>query len=161
MSGVGQGRVQTSARFPRTRGECVGGPRPCPWARCRHTLLVDVHPITGQVIERNASESCSLDVADRGGVEPAELAALAGVSPREVNRIEHVAQNRIDRLVQIRLRAAAQEYAALTELDAELAIAQRAATADCADFAERAKELRDENAWSARRARAEKLRGKR
>lgn len=25
---------------PKTRGECVDGPRPCPWVSCRYNLLV-------------------------------------------------------------------------------------------------------------------------
>lgn len=27
---------------PRTRGECAGSPRPCPWAGCRYHLLLDL-----------------------------------------------------------------------------------------------------------------------
>jgi hypothetical protein len=29
---------------PRTRADCVDGPRPCPWVSCRYHLLVDVKP---------------------------------------------------------------------------------------------------------------------
>lgn len=57
---------------PRTRGECVGGARPCPWVGCRHHLYLEVHPSTGRIkltfnLEPwELAESCSLDVADRG-----------------------------------------------------------------------------------------------
>lgn len=27
---------------PKTRVECINGPRPCPWAGCRHNLFLDV-----------------------------------------------------------------------------------------------------------------------
>ena len=27
---------------PQTRGDCVNGPRPCPWVGCRHHLLLDL-----------------------------------------------------------------------------------------------------------------------
>lgn len=54
---------------PRTRGECVDGIRPCPWASCRHHLAVEV--VYKMVTERRGwmdddIDTCSLDVADRG-----------------------------------------------------------------------------------------------
>ncbi len=32
---------------PRTRAECIDGPRPCPWVSCRHHLALDVHEVEG------------------------------------------------------------------------------------------------------------------
>ena len=29
--------------------DCVGRPRPCPWFRCKHHLLLDVNPKTGTI----------------------------------------------------------------------------------------------------------------
>jgi len=29
---------------PRTRRDCIDGPRPCPWAGCKYHLLVDIVP---------------------------------------------------------------------------------------------------------------------
>ena len=29
---------------PKTRGDCAGGPRPCPWVGCRYHLLTDLMP---------------------------------------------------------------------------------------------------------------------
>jgi len=51
---------------PRTRGECVDGPRPCPWVSCRHHLALEVRGL--RVVHRSATmgETCSLDIADRG-----------------------------------------------------------------------------------------------
>src|SRR5690606_10673395 len=34
---------------PRTRAECKGGPRPCPYISCKHHLFVDVSPRTGAI----------------------------------------------------------------------------------------------------------------
>ncbi len=67
---------------PKTRGECVNGVRPCPWAGCRHHLLLDVKA-KGR-LEMYAdepdqlAETCSLDVADRGGESNRDVAALIG-----------------------------------------------------------------------------------
>lgn len=33
---------------PKKRGECIDGPRPCPWASCRHHLLLDVSEVDGK-----------------------------------------------------------------------------------------------------------------
>ncbi len=58
---------------PRTRGDCVGGPRPCPFAGCRFHLYIDVHPTRGSMkinfpdIElEDMAATCALDVADLG-----------------------------------------------------------------------------------------------
>lgn len=58
-------------RRPRTRGECVGGPRPCPWVGCRYHLYLDVDPYTGRLKINFPGLSpleipwtCALDVAE-------------------------------------------------------------------------------------------------
>jgi hypothetical protein len=58
---------------PKTRGDCVDGPRPCPWVGCRHHLYLEVSEATGRIKVAfpgakpwHLAESCSLDVADRG-----------------------------------------------------------------------------------------------
>jgi len=53
-------------RQPLTRRDCEHGPRPCPWVRCRYHL--------------EGSESCALDVADAGALEPERIAELLGCS---------------------------------------------------------------------------------
>jgi hypothetical protein len=65
---------------PRRRGDCVGGPRPCPWA-CRHNLRVEPRWRLGQA-------SCSLDVADAGGATTADVAAILGVTRQRVEQIQ-------------------------------------------------------------------------
>lgn len=62
---------------PPTRGDCVNGPRPCPYANCRYHL--------------DAEPSCALDVADDGARELAEVGALLGVSAQRVHQIERAA----------------------------------------------------------------------
>ncbi len=67
--------TELDAARPRTREECKNGIRPCPFASCSHHLAVDVNPQTG-ALKLNfphlevweMTETCSLDVADRGGV---------------------------------------------------------------------------------------------
>lgn len=78
---------------PRTRGDCAGGERPCPWASCRFHLLVDVSPETGllKIQERELEdlpETCALDVADRGGLNQPDTAALLGVTRQRVDQLE-------------------------------------------------------------------------
>ncbi|MBT3864674.1 hypothetical protein HOE67_04655 [Candidatus Peregrinibacteria bacterium] len=58
---------------PKTRGECVDGPRPCRWVACRHHLYLDVSPNGKSLILNfpdadpdNMPESCSLDLAAQG-----------------------------------------------------------------------------------------------
>jgi hypothetical protein len=58
---------------PRTRADCAGGERPCPWISCRHNLYLDVHHGTVKLAhpdlephEMPADRSCALDVAECG-----------------------------------------------------------------------------------------------
>ncbi|NUQ78861.1 MAG: hypothetical protein HUU21_35500, partial [Polyangiaceae bacterium] len=40
---------ETDYYKPRARGECVDGPRPCPYVSCQHHLYLDVSPRTGAI----------------------------------------------------------------------------------------------------------------
>ncbi len=80
---------------PKTRGECVGGQRPCPWVGCRHHLYLDVNEHTGKIkfnypgVEpENLAESCSLDVADRGPQPHDAVAGLLNLARQRVHQIE-------------------------------------------------------------------------
>jgi hypothetical protein len=78
---------------PRTRADCAGGERPCPWASCRHHLLVDVNPETGllKLQDRELEdlpETCALDVAEKGGLNQPDTAALLGVTRQRVDQLE-------------------------------------------------------------------------
>jgi len=94
-------------RRPRTRGECLDMPRPCPFLTCRHHLALDVtghgrllDPLyiefatPAEIHERLAAlpHTCSLDAADEG---PATLEAIGepwGVSRERIRQIEVRAQ---------------------------------------------------------------------
>lgn len=87
---------------PRTRGECVDGPRPCPWVSCRHHLYLDVTEpyegpgggvrstvVTSHLGElEDLPETCSLDVADRGVNTLEQISQLFGVVRERVRQIE-------------------------------------------------------------------------
>src|SRR5688572_7854160 len=80
---------------PRTRGDCEAASRPCPFASCRHHLYLDVHPSTGSlklnfpdVDPDEIPETCSLDVAARGGATLEELGHLLNLTRERVRQIE-------------------------------------------------------------------------
>jgi hypothetical protein len=79
---------------PRTRGECRGGERPCPWAGCRYHLAIDVNEDNGSIkfnhpntpIEE-MTETCALDVADRVSALPIELDESGAYDPEKDERL--------------------------------------------------------------------------
>lgn len=85
---------------PATRGDCRDMPRPCPFTSCSHHLYLDVgadgalklnHP------EREVwelTETCSLDVADRGGVTLEEAGAFLGITRERIRQVEEMAVER-------------------------------------------------------------------
>ena len=80
---------------PRTRAECVEGPRPCPYVSCRHHLYLDVQPRTGAITlnfpdleVEEMGESCSLDVADRDGTTLEEAGAIMNLTRERIRQIE-------------------------------------------------------------------------
>lgn len=80
---------------PRTRAECKDGIRPCPYVGCRHHLYLDVNPENG-TIKLNfphlevweMKETCSLDVADRGGGTLDEVGVRLNLTRERVRQIE-------------------------------------------------------------------------
>ena len=80
---------------PRTRGECVNGFRPCFYVSCRHNLLIEFNPKTGTFRE-NFSDydidelpaTCSLDVAELGGLTLEEVGDVLYVTRERVRQIE-------------------------------------------------------------------------
>lgn len=80
---------------PRTRGECVGVARPCPFTTCRYNLVLDRAETA--VADTPPESSCALDVADRGGATLEDIAAVFGVTRERVRQIEERALARIRR----------------------------------------------------------------
>lgn len=80
---------------PLTRAECRGQERPCPWVSCRHHLYLDVNPETGSIklnyphLEPwQMTESCSLDVADRGQHTAKQVGKIMRLSKQRVGQYE-------------------------------------------------------------------------
>ena len=80
---------------PRTRGECAGGERPCPFVSCKHHLYLDVNQETGSIKVNfpdlevwEMKETCSLDVADRGGLTLEEVGEILNLTREAIRLIE-------------------------------------------------------------------------
>jgi hypothetical protein len=80
---------------PQTRADCVGGARPCPFVSCKHHLYLDVSARTG-AIKLNfpdlevweMSETCALDIADRGGTTLEEVGAIMNLTRERIRQVE-------------------------------------------------------------------------
>jgi hypothetical protein len=84
-------------QLPRTRAECIDGPRPCPHTSCRHNLEGERRRRHGRPGRATVSDpqSCALDVAARAGATLEELAHIFGttreaVRQAQVRAIRHV-----------------------------------------------------------------------
>jgi hypothetical protein len=80
---------------PRTRAECLQDARPCPWVSCQHHLYLDVNPETGSIklnypdLEPwELAETCSLDVADRGGMALEAVGEVMNLTRERIRQIE-------------------------------------------------------------------------
>ena len=80
---------------PVTRAECAQGERPCPFVSCKHHLYLDVSAKTG-AIKLNfpdlevweMTETCALDVADRGGTTLEEVGAIMNLTRERIRQVE-------------------------------------------------------------------------
>jgi hypothetical protein len=80
---------------PSTRESCKMMARPCPFVSCSHHLYLDVNPETG-AIKLNfphlevweMAETCSLDVADRGGITLEEVGAILNLTRERIRQVE-------------------------------------------------------------------------
>lgn len=80
---------------PKTRAECLEGDRPCPFVSCKHHLYLDVSARTG-AIKLNfpdlevweMTETCALDVADRGGTTLEEVGAIMNLTRERIRQVE-------------------------------------------------------------------------
>lgn len=91
---------------PRTRADCEGGARPCPYLSCRHHLYLDINQRTGSIKFNfpgkdldEIGATCALDVADRGGVTLEEVGQIMNVTRERVRQMEGRAIDRFRRAV--------------------------------------------------------------
>jgi hypothetical protein len=82
-------------RRPTTRDECRNEARPCPWVACKHHLYLEVSPETGSIkinfpdLEPwELQQTCSLDVAERGGITLEEVGEFTNLTRERVRQIE-------------------------------------------------------------------------
>jgi hypothetical protein len=83
------------AERPETRADCVSGARPCPFVSCKHHLYLDVSARTG-AIKLNfpdlevweMTETCALDIADRGGTTLEEVGAIMNLTRERIRQVE-------------------------------------------------------------------------
>ncbi len=80
---------------PAQRSDCVGGERPCPFVSCKHHLYLDVSARTGAIKLNfpdlevwDMSETCALDVADRGGTTLEEVGAIMNLTRERIRQVE-------------------------------------------------------------------------
>ena len=80
---------------PHMRAECRDMPRPCPFVSCKHHLYLDVNPETGSIKLNfpdlevwEMSETCSLDVADRGGITLEEVGEILNLTRERIRQVE-------------------------------------------------------------------------
>ena len=73
----------------------MNGPRPCPWASCKHHLFLDVNPETGSIKLNfpdldvwEMKDTCSLDVADRGGITLEEVGEILNLTRERIRQVE-------------------------------------------------------------------------
>ena len=102
--------AQAPHQRPRTRADCIRGPRPCPYVGCKHHLMLDIGA-SGESLRLVAdepdqmAETCALDVAERGGATLEDIGEMIGVSKEAVRQLEEKALRRL------RLNAAAMRLA--------------------------------------------------
>src|SRR6186713_8142 len=96
---------ETDYAKPRTREECAGGPRPCPYVSCKHHLYIDVSPRTGAIKLNfpdlevwDMGESCALDVADRGGTTLEDVGAIMNLTRERIRQVEVKALAKLEAL---------------------------------------------------------------
>ena len=88
-------RAELESMRPRTRSQCVDGPRPCFFVSCKYNLYLDVNPRTGSVKLNfpdkelwELEHTCALDVADKGGITLEEVGTIMNLTRERVRQVE-------------------------------------------------------------------------
>ena len=92
---IGQLLVLPDVILPKSRSECMTNERPCPFVSCKHHLYLDVNPETGSIKLNfpdlevwQMKETCSLDVADRGGITLEEVGEILNLTRERIRQVE-------------------------------------------------------------------------
>jgi hypothetical protein len=74
---------------PKTYGDCLLGPRPCPFIGCRYNLLSEVSFAGGLRLRRykDGMETCALDMANKGGMDTRTVARVLGLGKNRILQI--------------------------------------------------------------------------
>lgn len=99
-----------------SRADCIDGPRPCPIVRCRYHLALDIKgsgaihlpSMTDKSRVRelrdidvaSMTETCALDVADRGEHDLRTIGELLNISAERVRQIEETAIKRLTEYIE-------------------------------------------------------------
>jgi len=87
---------------PKTRAECEDAPRPCPFVGCRHHLYLDVNERGNIKLNFPHLEpeempvSCSLDVADLGGIALESVGEQMNITRERTRQIESIVCKKIE-----------------------------------------------------------------
>ncbi|TXD38022.1 DNA-binding protein [Lujinxingia vulgaris] len=83
------------SKRPAHRDQCRMAERPCPYVSCKYHLYLDVNPHTGSIKLNfpglevwELSETCALDVADRGGITLEEVGELLNLTRERIRQVE-------------------------------------------------------------------------
>lgn len=85
----------TNYQKPKQRTECLKMKRPCLFVSCKYHLYLDVNPDTKSIKFNfpgkevwELRETCSLDVADKGGVTLEEVGAIMNLTRERIRQVE-------------------------------------------------------------------------
>lgn len=81
---------------PKTRADCANVPRPCPFVGCKHNLYLDTTEIGSLVFnfphlepeQMPANRSCSLDLAEHGGMTLDQVGAAMALTRERARQVE-------------------------------------------------------------------------
>jgi len=80
---------------PASRGDCAEMDRPCPFVGCKYHLYIDVHPVRGSIKVNfpdvevwEMTETCALDIADRGGITLEDVGQIMNLTRERVRQLE-------------------------------------------------------------------------
>lgn len=84
---------------PKMRRDCRDGLRSCPWVSCRYHLIWEAAQrqwSDEEIVDHLMSmrDTCTLDVADEGGVTLERIADIFGVTRERVRQIEGARQTK-------------------------------------------------------------------